>query len=225
MDKQQLMMQIRKKKLGLLISDARIASQRSSEECARVMGVDVGKYETYEKGETSPSLPEVEALAFFLNVPMSHFWGRASLSAEGFWETENIEQRQEMRRRSLGTQLKQARSESGYSLNEAAEQASISTVDLEAYETGEKAIPLPELESVSAVYQIEIKEFFDWSGPVGNWHTEKDVLNLCKELPVSIRKFIQQPVNYPYIEIAQKLSEMPAEKLRKIAESLLEITY
>jgi hypothetical protein len=34
-----------------------------------------------------------------------------------------------------------------------------------------------------------------------------------------------KPVNEPYIALAKKLSELPANKLRSIAEGLLEITY
>jgi hypothetical protein len=39
-----------------------------------------------------------------------------------------------------------------------------------------------------------------------------------------LQSFVSQPINRPYIELAQRLSEMPTAKLRTIAEGLLEIT-
>jgi len=40
-----------------------------------------------------------------------------------------------------------------------------------------------------------------------------------------VRAFISKPVNLPYLELAMRLSDLSAEKLRGVAEGLLEITY
>ena len=69
---------LRTKKLGVLIRDARLAARRSPEECARAMGVTRGMLRAYEEGRRAPALPEVESLAYFLNLPMEHFWGKAA---------------------------------------------------------------------------------------------------------------------------------------------------
>jgi hypothetical protein len=45
------------------------------------------------------------------------------------------------------------------------------------------------------------------------------------ELPPEIQQFVCKPVNRPYLELAMRLSELNAEKLRAVAEVLLEITY
>ena len=45
------------------------------------------------------------------------------------------------------------------------------------------------------------------------------------ELPPEIQLFASKPVNLPYLELAMRLSELNAEKLRAVAEVLLEITY
>jgi hypothetical protein len=44
-------------------------------------------------------------------------------------------------------------------------------------------------------------------------------------LPDDLQQFICQPVNRPFLELAKHLQGMPVDKLRSIAESLLEITY
>ena len=40
-----------------------------------------------------------------------------------------------------------------------------------------------------------------------------------------IGAFVSQPVNSPYIELARKLSAMSTERLRSVAENLLDITF
>jgi hypothetical protein len=44
------------------------------------------------------------------------------------------------------------------------------------------------------------------------------------ELSEEMQNFVRQPVNRPYIELAMKLSSMSREKLRAVAEGLLDIT-
>ena len=44
-------------------------------------------------------------------------------------------------------------------------------------------------------------------------------------MPAEIRDFALKPINQSYLELAMKLSKMPAGQLRVIAEGLLEITY
>jgi len=74
--------QIQAKKLGVLIKDARLASEKSAEDCAKAMGVTQPEYEAFEQGEKAPSLPELEALGFFLDLPVEHFLDRESISFE-----------------------------------------------------------------------------------------------------------------------------------------------
>ncbi|NIP32622.1 MAG: hypothetical protein GWN00_13130, partial [Aliifodinibius sp.] len=45
-----------------------------------------------------------------------------------------------------------------------------------------------------------------------------------QNLPEELQEFIAKPVNQPYLELAKKLSELSADRLRGIAEGILEIT-
>jgi hypothetical protein len=54
--------------------------------------------------------------------------------------------------------------------------------------------------------------------------TEENFLKF-QGLPDEVRKFVLSPLNLGYLHVAMHLSEMPAERLRAIAESLLDITY
>src|SRR5512142_1410218 len=73
---------LRTKKLGVLIRDARQAARRTPEECARAIGISKGTLRAYEDGTRAPSLPELEVLAYYLRLPIDHFWGQESISDE-----------------------------------------------------------------------------------------------------------------------------------------------
>jgi transcriptional regulator with XRE-family HTH domain len=56
---------IRAKKLGILIRDARLASRRTTRECAAAINVTNGIFIAYEEGRRAPSLPELETLVYY----------------------------------------------------------------------------------------------------------------------------------------------------------------
>ena len=60
---------------------------------------------------------------------------------------------------------------------------------------------------------------------VGVWANEQRNIQSYLALSPELQAFISKPVNRPYLELAQRLSEMSVEKLRAVAEGLLEITY
>ena len=99
--------------LEFLIRDARLAARRSPDECARAMGVTKGMLRAYEEGRRAPSLPELESLAYFLNLPMEHFWGKAAVSDEAAQpETPDLPQLVQLRQRMIGALLRQERTNS-----------------------------------------------------------------------------------------------------------------
>ena len=62
------------KKLGVLIYNSRIVSAGLLMNVL-IPGINGKQFKSYEKGISSPSLPELEALAYFLDFPIDHFWG------------------------------------------------------------------------------------------------------------------------------------------------------
>src|SRR5690606_16356552 len=65
---------IRGKMIGVLLRDARLDAGRSLDDCARVLQVAPEDIEAWEFGDQVPSLPQLEILAYYLGVPVSHFW-------------------------------------------------------------------------------------------------------------------------------------------------------
>jgi len=216
---------LRTKKLGVLIRDARLAARRSPEECAGAMGVTKSVFRAYEEGRHAPSLPELELLAFYLKLPIEHFWGKASLSGEEpANEPLDLTRLVELRQRMIGALLRQERTNANLSLKALAEETGISGARLKAYELGERSIPLPELEALISSLASRVENFFDQNGPIGQWMNDEKSMRQFLQLPRDLQAFVCQPVNRPYLDLARKLSIMSNEQLRSVAEGLLDIT-
>ncbi|HET7144466.1 MAG TPA: helix-turn-helix transcriptional regulator [Anaerolineales bacterium] len=216
---------IREKKLGLLIRDARMAERRSIKECADAIGIKPGLFRAYEEGRRAPSLPELETLVYYLKLSISHFWGKeikSDLTSPA--ELLDTSRLIALRQRMIGALLRQERNNVNMSIRHIANETGISPARLKAYELGERPIPVPEFESILTVMGSRIETFFDRSGPVGQWMTSQQGLQKFIELPEEMQNFVCQAVNRPYLELAMKLSDMSREKLRSVAEGLLDIT-
>jgi transcriptional regulator with XRE-family HTH domain len=217
---------VRTRKLGLLIMDARTARNKTVEQCAKAAGIAAEEYHRMETGEIAPTLPQLESIAFYLDIPLEHFWGTQTLaSAEPDEPVEQSWQLKKIRQRIIAARIKMARQSFNLSPAELAQKSSIPEDKIIQFESGEEPIPLPDLEILTNTLQIRSEELFDQHGPIGNWRAEKLAVKSFMDLPQELREFICKPINLPYLQIAKKLSELPVEKLRAIAEGLLEITY
>jgi transcriptional regulator with XRE-family HTH domain len=220
-----LAMSIRAKKLAVLMRSARQNAGKSASECADALGISLEEYESFELGETSPSLPQTELLAYSLNVPLEHFYGEGFVEGrEQSDQQYKPEQLLRLRQRMVGVMLKKARLESDLSPESIADELGVDIQLYEEYELGEKPIPLPILETFAHINGRSVKDFQDKHGPVGKWIRQQAVVREVLELPPELQAFVCLPVNRPYIELAKRLSEMSVEKLRAVAEGLLEIT-
>jgi len=216
---------IRTKKLGVLIRDARLAARRNIPECAQAIGVKNGIFRAYEDGRKAPSLPELEALVFYLDFPINHFWGKEIRSDnQPTYETLDLPKLLAIRQRKIGALLRQERMNASISIRNLAQETGISGGRIKAYELGERPIPLPELEILLQSLNGRIENFFDRSGPIGQWLMNEEAIQNFLDLPEDLRQFISFPVNRPYLELAMKLSNMSRDKLRSVAEDILDIT-
>lgn len=217
---------LRKKKLAVLILDARLASGRTIAECASVLGISPIAFQAYEQGDEAPSLPEIETLAYFFNIPVSHFYGNTAISANGAQDTrkKKLHKVIDIRQSIVGTLLRKAREEKSLTIEVLSKRTGISVADLELYETGEKPISIPILEVLAGTLGRAMVEFQDTHGPVGAWLREQRTLQQVAAMPEELQSFVFKPINRPYLEIAKRLSEIEVDRLRAVAEGLLEIT-
>jgi transcriptional regulator with XRE-family HTH domain len=221
----QAQVSVRSRKLGVLIRDARLAARKTYKECAEATGVTSGVFRAYEEGRRAPSLPELEFLAFFLNLPMRHFWSKEVHSDDVPPAISlNLPALIGIRQRLVGAHLRQEREKASMSLRELAEQSGLPVVRLRAYELGARPISVPELEALIVLLGGQVEAMFDQTGPIGQWLAREKAIQDFLQLPLEMQNFVCKPINRPYLDLAIKLSGMSTDKLRALAEDLLDIT-
>ena len=213
--------------LGLLLRDARQQAGRSISDCAATLGIDDSAYLVFEAGQEAPTLPQLEVMAYFFNVPISHFWGQETL-AQSRSEArirERVPEVLMLRQKIVGARLRQLREKMGVSIAQIADQCGQTEGLLQAVEHGSETLPLNELEAVAQALGVRLEDLIDEHGPIGSWLHVQEEYDRFGDLSPEVRDFVLKPINRSYIELAMRLSEMETDRLRGIAESILEITY
>ena len=208
--------------IGRLISSARRRSCKSSEACAVALGLEQAEFEAIESGNRQPSLPELEVLAMYLDLPLAYFWGAVKLEEESKPDYEGY---LAIRHVIIGTTLQQYREEQKLSLEDLAETVRLDPRTLKAYESGDP-VPIYHLGRMIQALKHTLKDVIDDSrGPLAQHEHEKAQYDQFSKLPGEIKAFAADPLNLGFLESAMHLSRLDADALRAIAESLLEITY
>ena len=218
--------ELRNRILGIRIRSIRDQARASRRECAAVLGVSVSRLASYEDGTRAISLPELELLARFLEVPLHVFRTSDSLN-EGSAEAHlpNPEHFLPLRHRIVGARLRQLRQQTERTQADVAEMLGCSASTISDYEYGRRGIAVADLEIISRGMGVTLDYFLDRDSEVGAWHRQHGEFDQFRQLPEEIREFVLLPINQSYLELAMHLAQMPAGQLRTIAEGLLEITY
>lgn len=220
-----LAISILSKKIGVLLKVARTQRGESKKACGEIIGVSTRTITKYESGDKSPSLPELEVLAYYLDLPLENFWeDTAPDNQDRMNALPNLEKRIELRNLKIGATLRKFRQEADMSMKEVAETLGITTYRLKSYEKGAFPVPLAELNALVRLYDHQLDELVVESGPIAEWAHNKRVGSSFADLPEDLQGFVLKPVNRPYLEIAIKLSKMDVDQMRDIAERLLDIT-
>jgi transcriptional regulator with XRE-family HTH domain len=218
---------VRKRILGVLLRDAREASGHSPEDLSDLLGIPVDEYKRFEMGDHSPTLPQLEVLAYYFNIPIKHFWGANTLAESQ--KERNIKERVAeltvLRQKVIGARLRQLREQAGLTPVDVANRAGLSTHQIDFIERGQLPVPVTLLERVANAVNSNVDDLMDGHGTVGNWLVAQEQFDEFSALPPELRTFIVRPINRSYLELAIRLSNMKVDQLRTIAESILEITY
>lgn len=215
---------IRAKMVGVLLRDARVNAGRSLEECARLLRINPEEVEAWEMGDDVPSLPQLELLAYYLEVPVSHFWGSNTLEGERDKRIDAQSEYMALRDRMVGALLRQAREQQGLTVEGLSDVSGLPVDQIERYELGEESLPMHELTVLANSVKKNMGYFLESSGHVGELLAMREEWKHFANLPDDIRKFAANPLNVGFIEIAIMLSQMPTDRLRRVGESVLNIT-
>jgi len=216
---------LRARMLGVLLRDARLAKDASEADLANALHVSSEQITAWEYGQQSPSLPQLEMVAYYLGVPISHFWNTKTMSSEQESRQVPEDQYNALRDRVIGAKLMLARQEAQLSREELAKATGLTEDHISAYEFGQLSIPFPELTSISTAVHKPIAYFLEDSNRVGTWLRLQDEYRRFSELPDELRAFVMQPVNQPFIDIAMRLSRLQVHELRAVGENILNITF
>jgi transcriptional regulator with XRE-family HTH domain len=215
---------LRARILGVLIRDARLAAGLDLDICASQVGIVPETLEAWEFGQSMPSLPQLELLAYTLDVPISHFWGTETLGQQLQRRQIDREEYVALRNRLIGGLLRAARQERELTPEQVATSAGISASNVNAYELGQRPIPAPVLMTLASVCQVNLAYFLENGNRIGEFLRLQEDLKSFTGMPDDMRQFVASPINQPYIELAMKLAGMGTEDLRSIAEAILNIT-
>jgi transcriptional regulator with XRE-family HTH domain len=215
---------LRARMIGVLLRDARLNAERSIEDCAYLLRVSPEEMQAWEFGDAVPSLPQLELLAFYLGVPVSHFWGLDTLEATNGRHVDIQQEYLALRDRMVGALLRQAREEANLSQEDLSQVSAVPVERIQLYELGDLSLPMHELTVLANAVKKNVSYFLESSGYVGEWLAIREEWKHFTDLPEDVRQFAANPLNIGFIHIAKLLSEMPTEKLRQVGESVLNIT-
>ncbi len=215
---------LRARILGVLIRDAREASGMQPRDLAAQLGVTVDSLIAWEFGRAMPSLPQLELLAYALDVPISHFWGTETLLQQATRRTVDPNEYVLLRGRLIGALLRTAREKSNLTAENVAAELNVPVSHIHAYELGQRAIGLPILVTLAQICRVSVSYFLEHGNRVGEFLELQEDLKNIAEMPEAMRHFVSSPVNQSYVELAMRLSQMSTNELRGIAEAILNIT-
>jgi transcriptional regulator with XRE-family HTH domain len=214
---------LRAKMLGAIIREARLTARMSLKEAGALIGVTSGVLSSYEHGRRAISLPELELFAYHLDIPLDRF---SSIPIPETDQQSDFDPKTivTLRQKMIGALLRKHRSEVGMSIRALADAVGLSSRRVSAYERGEKPVPLPSLEALVNAMGQSMEDYVDDEGPVGEWAINKRGFKKFQALPIELRDFLSKPGNEPYLHLARNLSDISIERLRTLAETLLDIT-
>jgi transcriptional regulator with XRE-family HTH domain len=215
--------QLRTKMLGAVLRQARTAAGRTLKETAAMIGVSSAVLGSYERGSRGISLPELELLGYQLQAPLHRFL-RPTRNETVKKPELNPAVLISLRQHYIGAMIRSRRTEVEMSLRDLSKFTGLPAPRLSSYEQGERPIPVAELEAISTALNRDLGFFQDARGPVGEWQATQEAFEAYLKLPSDLRDFVGSSENEPYLRMAQRLSDIPVEKVRSLGEGFLEIS-
>ncbi len=215
---------LRDRIVGVLLQDARRAHDLSEQDCASEVGVPLEYYRDWEAGKRSPTLPQLELLAYKIGVPVSYFWNTTTISAAEPERKVPAEAFTDLRDRVIGTLIRARRLELNLTADALATQSGLSGSQIEAMELARLPVTFATLTTLASALKVPLGYFMEDTSRIGDWLHTQEEYDRFTDMPDELREWVLQPTNQPFIEIAMKLSKLPVNDLRGVGENILNIT-
>jgi transcriptional regulator with XRE-family HTH domain len=206
--------------VGALVRSAREQACRKPREMAEFLGIATSAMNAIENGERDVPLPLLEAIAFYLHVPVHMLLGIAALpvAAEPPPDLNAILR---LRSHIIGARIRQARMTRAESEADCAAALGVPRATLTAWEIGRRQPGIAELERILAHYGMVWDDLLDLGiGPLGELQMAQAQRAQFEALPAELRALICDPHSQPLLQLAARLHRMPRHELRAIASAL-----
>ncbi len=200
---------LRAKILGLLLRKHRLAAERAPEECAAFLQVSPQTLEAWEFGAESPSLPQVELLAGYLN---------------GEPTPAKRDEYQLLRGRIIGVLLRMARDKQAMSQDAVVAETALDTEMLRVGELGGCDIPLSDLTGLAQALHVDMRDFLE--APAGT-PAQPPAPNepAIDDATAALSEFVADSQNAAFIRLAMAFRHIKADDLHRIADALFAIIH
>jgi transcriptional regulator with XRE-family HTH domain len=217
-------MNMEKEKIANRLKQIRKIKQRSLHDCANLLGISKEEYLGVEEGQHSLSLPELELLALFFEIPPESLLEDSSFSLDHYSILQDDKKPifTNLRSKMIAAQLASERQNLGISLEEMNERTGISMEILEIYENGHSSIPLDHLALMcdqldlsiqSLLFQLKPKdENIDETPEQTEWRPE-----LSEHDPE-----VEEQGDDLYHQIIQGMKTIPEKDQAEIAKMILQ---
>lgn len=201
------------------IQQIRKSKQRSIHDCASILDIPKENYLKFEEGSAPLTLPEMELLASFFDVPFSSFFEETitEITPLSALPRETRSSYKDLRNKMIQVKLILLRDEAGISLEFLQEMTGISYEDLDSYDSGSKPIPFNHLIQICAYLGRPVDAFFSQEPDfMENPDNSEAQQKWQPEYPEG-----SNPVEDPYQQLVDALKQTSKEKQARIAKELL----
>ncbi len=206
------------------IKQVRKLRRRTIHDCASFLNITKEQYIKFEEGIAPISLPEIELLAIFLSIPLNLLFENSPLDEDALslLSARISPQFINLRHKMIRAKLLAEKKNRAVTIDEIQNATKIPRDDLEAYETGQRPIPLDHLMKISDFLSLPIQTFLN-----GVWYQSDDLnkdqhqTSWQPEYPKNSKRTRQIEKN-PYSNLLEAIKSIPKKDQAQVAKILLE---
>lgn len=207
----------RSRQLGKVLETSRENAEKTLIKTAAFLGVSPDDLLRFERGETTPSLPQLEVLAEVFRVSVHDFIDPATrMQSVRKLEAEKVPSLVDVRSRIIAIQLKRARISQNIQLADLASSIGVTSDELEVMEAGDIPVPFSVLEKACERLSISITSLLSSS----DIEKAELVEDKSDELPGEWVEFLKDPANVPYLKLACGLKTIDPAVISQLGAQL-----
>jgi transcriptional regulator with XRE-family HTH domain len=211
----------RRRAIGAAIRAQREAANRKSRDFAAQIGLSVPALLAIENGERDASLPQLEAIAYLLDMPLQQLLQPTATALErGAPHAEQLDTIIRLRGHIIGARLKQARMAHSETPQQVMAATGIAAREIEQFEIGAKQPGLADVETLIAHYTLSIEDLLDFGiGPLGETQLRQRQQAAFDALPEPLRALFNGPHAGKHLDMALRLSTLSPDQMRELSQA------